>query len=51
MLAKVGEFSAFDSVNSGCQWCVTGCPHNSLGVSGCNGKMIVTPLFRRGNIE
>jgi len=48
ILAKVGEFSAFDSINGGC---VTGCSYNSVGVSGCSGKMVVTPSFKRGNIE
>ena len=48
ILAKVGAFSALDSTNGGC---VTGCSYNTVGVSGCNGKMMVTPLFGRGNIE
>ena len=48
ILAKVGEFSALDSINGGC---VTGCPDNSVGVSGCSGKMIVVPEFQRGDIE
>ena len=48
ILAKVGEFSALDSINGGC---VTGCPDNSLGVSGCSGKMIVEDTFKRGDIE
>jgi len=45
---KVGAFSALDSTNGGC---VTGCPDNSLGVSGCSGKMIVEDPFKRGDIE
>jgi len=45
---KVGEFSALDSINGGC---VTGCPDNSVGVSGCSGKMIVEDTFKRGDIE
>ena len=48
ILAKVGAFSALDSTNGGC---VTGCPDNSLGVSGCSGKMIVEVPFKRGDIE
>ena len=48
ILAKVGEFSALDSINGGC---VTGCPDNSVGVSGCSGKMIVEDTFKRGDIE
>merc|ERR1719266_2864717 len=27
------------------------CPDNSLGVSGCSGKMIVEVPFKRGDIE
>ena len=48
ILAKVEAFSAFDSTNNGC---VTGCPDNSVGVSGCSGKMIVEDPFKRGEIE
>merc|ERR1711971_1217884 len=48
ILAKVGAFSALDSTNSGG---VTHNQENSVGVSGCSGKMIVEKEFQRGDIE
>ena len=47
ILALVGAFSALDTNSGG----VTDTTYNSVGVSGCNGKMVVTPTFKRGHIE
>jgi len=46
--APVTEFSAVDIIKDGC---VIGCPPDSIGVSGCSGKLKVNEPFKQGEIE
>jgi len=48
-LIILADIDSFNSLKTD-YGCIT-CPPGYGGVPGCDGKMVVTPSFRRGNIE